>query len=97
MRSLGALLLALTLAAGLALPSSAVAQEHTPLDAAATAAATGEAPAPVDVITPHITDSHELELPYWKPPFYTAVHLPVIAPVSASRTRPLGNAPAVTA
>ncbi len=35
----------------------------------------------VDIITPHITDSHELELPYWKAPFYKAVHLPRWKPV----------------
>lgn len=42
----------------------------------APAQAGGEA----DFIMPHITDSHEIELPYWKPPFYTPVHLPRIAP-----------------
>ncbi|MHB1223505.1 MAG: F0F1 ATP synthase subunit A [Gemmatimonadaceae bacterium] len=35
----------------------------------------------VDIITPHITDSHELELPYWKAPFYKPVHLPRWEPV----------------
>lgn len=35
----------------------------------------------VDIITPHITDSHELEIPYWKAPFYKPVHLPRIAPI----------------
>lgn len=24
---------------------------------------------PVDIITPHITDSYDMEVPYWKPPF----------------------------
>jgi F-type H+-transporting ATPase subunit a len=51
-------------------PSPAVAQEH--------AAPAGEhaAPAgPVDIITPHITDSYHLELPYWKAPFATEVCL----------------------
>jgi F-type H+-transporting ATPase subunit a len=41
----------------------------------------GGANGKVDIITPHITDSHELEVPYWKPPFYTAVHLPRWKPV----------------
>jgi F-type H+-transporting ATPase subunit a len=35
---------------------------------------------PVDIITPHITDSYAMELPYWKPPFAAHVcvghHLP---------------------
>jgi F-type H+-transporting ATPase subunit a len=35
----------------------------------------------VDIITPHITDSHELEVPYWLPPFYKVIHLPEWAPV----------------
>ena len=30
----------------------------------------------VDIITPHITDAHHLEVPYWKPPFVTEVDLP---------------------
>ena len=30
----------------------------------------------VDIITPHITDSHHIEFPYWKPPFVTEVELP---------------------
>ena len=41
----------------------------------------GDAEAHTDIITPHITDSHELEIPYWKAPFYTAVHLPRWEPV----------------
>jgi F-type H+-transporting ATPase subunit a len=39
----------------------------------------GHAPAapaaPVDIITPHITDSYHMELPYWAPPFYREVCL----------------------
>ena len=35
----------------------------------------------VDIITPHITDSHHMEIPYWKPPFYKEVHLPEWEPV----------------
>lgn len=27
----------------------------------------------VDIITPHITDSHHVEVPYWKPPFYREI------------------------
>ncbi len=41
----------------------------------------GSSDAKVDLITPHITDSHELELPYWKAPFYKTVHLPRWKPV----------------
>ena len=42
---------------------AAAPQEH------ATPAAEHATPAEVDIITPHITDSYEMELPYWKPPF----------------------------
>ena len=38
-------------------------QEH------ASPAAEHATPAEVDIITPHITDSYEIEIPYWKPPF----------------------------
>ena len=38
-------------------------QEH------ATPAAEHATPAEVDIITPHISDSYDIELPYWKPPF----------------------------
>jgi len=37
---------------------------------------------PVDIITPHITDSHHLELPSLSAPFYTEVELPQFAPVN---------------
>lgn len=43
-------------------PSSLVSQPQEPAPAAATEG-------PVDIITPHITDSYDMELPYWKPPF----------------------------
>jgi F-type H+-transporting ATPase subunit a len=113
MRSLGALLLALTLAAGAAGSSPAAAQDH----GAATTAQPPVAPQPgepvsdavvrseeaahdehgapaaeaageADFIMPHITDSRELELPYWKPPFYTPLHLPQ-GPVFHLGTMPL--------
>ena len=42
---------------------AAAPQEH------ATPAAEHATPEEVDIITPHITDSYEMELPYWKPPF----------------------------
>jgi F-type H+-transporting ATPase subunit a len=32
-----------------------------------------ESEGPVDIITPHITDSRHIELPYWKPPFVKEV------------------------
>ena len=61
----------------LAFPVTALtiqAQDHEPAPAAAqgehaTPAAEHATPEEVDIITPHITDSYELELPYWKPPF----------------------------
>jgi F-type H+-transporting ATPase subunit a len=34
-----------------------------------------------DIITPHITDSHHLELPSFRAPFYTEIELPQFAPV----------------
>ena len=46
-----------------AAPATAAPQEH------ATPAAEHATPAEVDIITPHITDSYEIEIPYWKPPF----------------------------
>jgi F-type H+-transporting ATPase subunit a len=46
-----------------AAPAAAAPQEH------ATPAAEHATAAEVDIITPHITDSYEIELPYWKPPF----------------------------
>ena len=49
------------------------AQDHAPAPAVqgehATPAAEQATPAEVDIITPHITDGYEIELPYWKPPF----------------------------
>jgi F-type H+-transporting ATPase subunit a len=84
MRIVGALLLSLLLAS----PARAIAQEHgataTPtvqqaLENAGDLAAHPEAN--VDIITPHITDSHHMEIPYWKPPFYKEVHLPEWEPV----------------
>src|ERR1041384_4469056 len=35
----------------------------------------------VDFITPHITDAHHIELPWFKPPFAKEVELPRWAPV----------------
>src|SRR5918997_4190093 len=43
--------------------------------------AEAESGASADIITPHITDSHHLELPYWKPPFVKEVELPHWDPV----------------
>jgi F-type H+-transporting ATPase subunit a len=43
--------------------ASTAPQEH------ATQAAEHATPAEVDIITPHITDSYDIEVPYWKPPF----------------------------
>ena len=36
----------------------------------------GAQSADVDIITPHITDADEIDLPYWRAPFYKAWHLP---------------------
>jgi F-type H+-transporting ATPase subunit a len=62
MRSFAAILLAL--GASLAAPAAARAQEHAPA-----------APEKVDIITPHITDSYRIDVPYWAPPFVTEVCL----------------------
>jgi len=35
----------------------------------------------VDIITPHITDSDHMEVPYWAPPFYKVVTLPHWKPI----------------
>lgn len=35
----------------------------------------------IDIITPHITDGHHIEIPYWKAPFYKEIELPHFAPV----------------
>lgn len=76
------LLAALLLAAA---PLRAQEQHAAPvIDTAAAHAAPAEhaAPAaehsagPVDIITPHITNSNHMELPYWKFPFFVEVTLP---------------------
>ncbi|MGH7711757.1 MAG: hypothetical protein ACREOG_10770, partial [Gemmatimonadaceae bacterium] len=65
----------LILGAGLgSVPAGA--QEHPAPGAqhpAPGAAPNAEAEAKVDIITPHITDSYHLEVPYFKPPFYKEV------------------------
>jgi F-type H+-transporting ATPase subunit a len=72
MRALATLLL---LSALVAAPGSA--QEPTPsrgpVSAAQHAAAGNPETEKVDIITPHITDSYELELPSLRPPFYREV------------------------
>ena len=93
-RSLGALALACTLAAApaaaqggqdsaLLAPGGAV--STTPAvagsEAALEAAARQAAEERIDIITPHITDSRHLEVPYWKAPFYREVELPQWEPV----------------
>ena len=72
MRLVGTLLLSLVLSAA-------------PVAAQETHAAPVAAAAPVDIITPHITDAHEIELPYWKAPFYKAYELPRWEPVHVGR------------
>ena len=61
MRVLGTLFI-VQCAAGGASRVRRSAQQHGP-------EAGGAEPARVDIITPHITDSYHLEIPYWKPPF----------------------------
>lgn len=65
-----ALTLLLTVAvSAFAFPVAVRAQEH-------------QAPAAApDFITPHITDSHHLELPWFAPPFHKEVELPRFAPI----------------
>ncbi len=77
LRLLTALVAATTL-----LAAPVVAQEGTIDGAPAAAAAEAQRPnEPVDIITPHITDAYELELPGPPPTFVTHVHLPRFAPV----------------
>lgn len=57
----------MTLAAGLA--GRATAQEVPSPNAQQAPAAPGGGEAKVDIITPHITDSYQLEVPSFKPPF----------------------------
>jgi F-type H+-transporting ATPase subunit a len=81
---------AFALILALAAPLSGLAaQESSPLclasqRAAAAAGASEGGPAtrgPVDIITPHITDSHQLDAPYYKSPFVCRIELPRWAPV----------------
>ncbi len=57
----------MTLGAGL-VTGALGAQEH-----AAPGTPNAQSEAKVDIITPHITDGHHLEVPYFKPPFYKEV------------------------
>jgi F-type H+-transporting ATPase subunit a len=101
LRTLRTLLVALTFPLS-ALPLRAQGHEPAPVPAApaatqdtthaapqehATPAAEHATPADVDSITPHITDSYELELPYWKPPF--AKHFCIGRHVSEHECGPL--------
>jgi F-type H+-transporting ATPase subunit a len=78
MRSLGALALALTLAVG---APAAAQPAHDAAPVTAAESATESARERIDIITPHITDSRHLEVPYWKAPFYREVTLPQWQPV----------------
>ena len=69
MNAYRAVLLALSLTLGAAAPIAA--QEH----------AEPAPPAAVDIITPHITDSHEMEVPWFNSHFAKHVHLPEFAPL----------------
>ncbi|MDH5235638.1 MAG: F0F1 ATP synthase subunit A, partial [Gemmatimonadota bacterium] len=57
------------------------AQEHLPAAADAAAEQHGGAAETVDIITPHITDSRHMELPWPLPPFFKEVELPQWAPL----------------
>jgi F-type H+-transporting ATPase subunit a len=75
---------AFALVALLAVPLRGVAAQETPFcleSQAATAPPETRPEGPVDIITPHITDSHELDLPYIKSPFVCKYVLPRWAPV----------------
>jgi F-type H+-transporting ATPase subunit a len=75
---------ALALAVLVAAPLQAVAAQEMPACAQSQVAETGnarETHGPVDIITPHITDSHELDLPYYKSPFVCRFDLPRWPPV----------------
>ena len=92
-----AILLAAALAAPVPAqqPDPAPAQQQLDADSLASAIGSRESrgePAPVpqgattaeekvDIITPHITDSDHMEIPYWAPPFYKVLHLPHWAPI----------------
>lgn len=62
--------------------SAPVQQDSAALAEATHAPAEGEHTAgPVDIITPHITNSDHMELPYWKFPFFVEVALPHWKPI----------------
>jgi F-type H+-transporting ATPase subunit a len=67
--------------------SAPVADEHAEHAAMAAQEQAAAVPAPVDIITPHITDSHYLDVPYWKAPFVKEIELPRWAPIDMG---PLG-------
>jgi F-type H+-transporting ATPase subunit a len=75
---------AVALVALLAVPLHAATAQGTPFclgSQAETAPPETKAHGPVDIITPHITDSHELDLPYYKSPFVCKYLLPRWTPV----------------
>jgi F-type H+-transporting ATPase subunit a len=87
MTRLRTLLLALTITVS----SISGAQAHAPTptspavaaqDQHATPAAEHATPEEVDIITPHITDGYDMELPYWKPPFAKHVCIGHMDPVT---------------
>lgn len=65
------------------MPGTAVAQTHPAcfgthgVSSGSPAGTAGD----IDIITPHITDSHELDLPYWKLPFVCVYQLPRWTPL----------------
>jgi F-type H+-transporting ATPase subunit a len=63
-------------------PSPAAAQSYAPCFGSESASeGSAVERGPIDIITPHIFDSHELDLPYWKSPFVCTLALPRWAPV----------------
>ena len=77
--------------AGVPVSDSIAAVAPAPAEAAEHAAqrAGDAAAADEDYITPHITDSHHLELPYWKPPFHYEVSLPQWEPIPIGGREPM--------
>jgi F-type H+-transporting ATPase subunit a len=79
---LGAAVLLGSLALLASAASPVAAQDYAPCFGGAQASGgSGVERGPIDIITPHIFDSHELDLPYWRSPFVCTLALPRWAPV----------------
>jgi F-type H+-transporting ATPase subunit a len=89
MRLVGTLLLSLALGAA----PLAAQETHEATAAGADTAHVSAAEKPVDIITPHITDANEIELPYWKAPFFKAYELPRWKPLFYIKGKPVDISP----